>query len=128
VHHPLPAILAQHPTLRISGFDAGVPSTLVSAPEHVPFFLGHTLAFDAACTWIRKHLPPERSRRYFASHVLAHIAACETGPIPNGVFIAAMIHCGHPFIRDRQQSPHAYFALSTRRVVALDRRSLALHS
>ena len=27
------------------------------------------------------------------------------GPIPNGVFIAAMIHCGHPFIRDRQRVP-----------------------
>jgi hypothetical protein len=46
----------------------------------------------------------ERSRRYFASHVLARIAACEIGPIPNGVFIAAMIYCGHPFIRDRQQT------------------------
>ncbi|MBI1299954.1 hypothetical protein GC175_33945 [bacterium] len=75
-----------------------------------------------------KHLAHRHRLRYFAGYLLTHSAACKTGPSSNGVFIAAMIHCGHPFIRDRQQSPHAYFPLSTRRVVALDRRSLALRA
>lgn len=79
--------------------------------------------FATACGWIRKHLPPQpASRRYFSSYALKHIAEEEIGYITNGLFIAAMLHCGHGFIRQGPDNPNGYFPLSARRVVVLDRR------
>jgi hypothetical protein len=85
--------------------------------------LASEASFTTACAWIRRHLRPHlRSRRYFSSSALKHIAAREIGPVSNGLFIAAMLHCGHRFLRQGEHNPNAYLPLSTRRVVALDRR------
>jgi hypothetical protein len=122
--HPLADILAHHPTLTTAGFESGADpaeeEAIALRRRELP---ASEASFAMACVWIRRHLRPHlRSRRYFSSSALKHIAAREIGPVSNGLFIAAMFHCGHPFIRQGERNPNAYFPLSTRRVVALDRR------
>jgi hypothetical protein len=122
--HPLADILAHHPTLTTVGFESGAdPAEEEAIALRRRELLANGDSFAAACAWIRRHLRPHlRSRRYFSSSALKHIAAREIGPVSNGLFIAAMLHCGHRFLRQDERNPNAYFPLSTRRVVALDRR------
>ena len=79
--------------------------------------------FDAACVWIREHLPPTpRCRGYYSSYYLKHVAEAEIGYLTNGLFIAAMLHCGHRFRQPGKDNPNAYFPLHKRKVKALDKR------
>ena len=125
--HPLAEILARHPNLTALGFeDDSQPDPEQAAARAKRIQELHSSAdhWDALCTWIRKHLPPQpRSRGYFSSFALKCIAEEELGPLPHGLFIAAMLHCGHRFIRQGCHNPNAYFPLDKRRVVGLDRRA-----
>lgn len=116
--HPLVEILTHHPTLTTLGFE--------SDPAHAERrgeLLADVERFEVACRWIRNFLPPQpRSRRFFSSSMLKKMAERELGPLSNGVFVAAMLASGHHYLRQGTQNPNAYFPLSTRRVVALDRR------
>jgi hypothetical protein len=123
--HPLAEILAQHPTLTAVGFESISSADLTQAEAIAERreLLESVERFEAACIWIRKHLPlSPRSRRYFSSYVLKQIAEREMGYLSNGVFIAAMLASGHRYLRQGAHNPNAYFPLSTRRVVALDHR------
>jgi hypothetical protein len=124
--HPLADILAHHPTLTAVGFESVTdPADGEAISLRRRELLASEASFAVACAWIRKHLRPHlRSRRYFSSSALKHIAAREIGPVSNGVFIAAMLHCGHRFRLQGERNPNAYFPLSTRRVVTLDRRQV----
>jgi hypothetical protein len=120
--HPLAEILAQHPTLTAVGFESISSADLTQAEAIAERreLLESVERFEAACIWIRKHLPlSPRSRRYFSSYVLKQIAEREMGYLSNG---AAMLASGHRYLRQGAHNPNAYFPLSTRRVVALGRR------
>jgi hypothetical protein len=121
--HPLAAVLDKHPTLTVYGFENPDKTDPTEMQERSEALRKSEAAFDAACAWIREHLPPTpRSRGYVSSYGLKHIAEVEIGYITNGLFIAAMLHCGHRFLHPGQGNPNAYFPLTKRRIKALDQR------
>jgi hypothetical protein len=120
--HPLVKILDHHPTLATLGFESA-SSTDLAQTERRGELLADVERFEAARRWIRRSLPPQpRSRRFFSSSLLKKMAEWEMGSLSNGVFIAAMLASDHRYRRQGAHNPNAYFPLSTRRVVALDRR------
>jgi hypothetical protein len=120
--HSLVEMLAHHPTLTTLGFESTSASDAAQAERRAEL-LADVERFEAARRWIRISLPPQsRSRRLFSSALLKQMAEREVGPLSNGVFIAAMLANGHRYLRQGAHNPNAYFPLSTRRVVALDRR------
>jgi hypothetical protein len=122
--HPLVAVLAKHPTLTAYGFENPDETDPAEMQERSEELRKSEAAFDAARVWIREHLPPTpRSRGYYSSYYLKHVAEAEVGYLTNGLFIAAMIHCGHRFRQPGRGNPNAYFPLHKRRVVGLDRRA-----
>ena len=123
-NHPLAAILAEHPTLTVYGFENPEETNPDEMAGRSAELRKSEATFDAACTWIREHLPPTpRSRGYYSSYYLKHVAEVEIGYLTNGLFIAAMIHCGHRFRQLGRGNPNAYFPLHKRQVVGLDRRA-----
>lgn len=44
-----------------------------------------------------------------SSYALERIAEEELGPLFHRLFIAAMLHCGHRFIRQGRHNPNAYY-------------------
>jgi len=121
--HLLAAVLAEYPTLTAYGFENPDETDPAEMQERSAELRRSEAAFDAACAWIREHLPPTpRSRGYYSSYYLKHIAEAETGYLTNGLFIAAMIHCGHRFRQPGNGNPNGYFPLHKRKVKALDRR------
>ncbi len=125
--HPLAEILARHPSLTALGFEddpQSDPEQAAARSKRLQEVQSSADHWDALCAWIRKHLPPQpRSRGYFSSFALKCIAEEELGSLPHGLFIAAMLHCGHRFIRQGRHNPNAYFPLDKRQVVGLDRRA-----
>ncbi|MBI3960482.1 MAG: hypothetical protein HY328_16855 [Chloroflexi bacterium] len=125
--HPLAEILTRHPSLTALGFEDDpqpIPEQAAARAKRLQELHSSADHWDAVCTWIRKHLPPTpRSRGYFSSYALKGMAEEELGPLPHGLFIAAMLHCDHRFLRQERHNPNAYFPLSKRRVVGLDRRA-----
>ena len=121
--HPLAAVLAEHPTLTAYGFENSEEADPDEMAERSAELRRSEATFDAACVWIREHLPPTpRSRGYYSSYYLKHLAEAEIGYLSNGLFIAAMIHCGHRFRQPGRGNPNAYFPLHKRKVTALDKR------
>lgn len=121
--HPLAAVLVEHPNLTAYGFENPVKTDPNEMQARIAELRRSEAAFDAACVWIREHLPPTpRSRGYYSSYYLKHIAEAEIGYIINGLFIAAMIHCGHRFRQPGNGNPNAYFPLHKRKMKALDQR------
>lgn len=97
--HPLAEILARHPTLTAVGFES-ISSADSTQAEAIA----------------------GRRRELLESYVLKQIAEREMGYLSNGVFIAAMLHCGHRFLHPGKGNPNAYFPLHKRKVKALDQR------
>lgn len=121
--HPLTDILTAHPTLTVYGFENPDKTDPAEMQERREALGRSEAAFDAACAWIWEHLPPTpRSRGYYSSYYLKHVAEAEIGYITNGLFIAAMLHCGHRFLHPGKGNPNAYFPLTKRRTKALDLR------
>ena len=121
--HPLSAVLAEYPTRTVYGFENPDETDPDKMAEHSAELRRSEAAFDAACVWIREHLPPTpRSRGYYSSYYLKHVAEVEIGYLANGLFIAAMIHYGHRFRQPGRGNPNAYFPLHKRKMTALDRR------
>lgn len=121
--HPLADILAAHSDLTAYGFESPDDTEQDEMAERRAELGRSESAFAEACAWIREHLPPTpRSRGYYSSYYLKHIAEAEIGYITNGLFIAAMIHCGHRFRQPGKGNPNAYFPLHKRKVRALERR------
>ena len=125
--HPLSAVLAEHPTLTVYGFENPEETDPAEMQERIAELRRSEAAFDVACVWIREHLPPTpRSRGYYSSYYLKHVAEVEIGYLTNGLFIAAMIHSGHRFRQPGRGNPNAYFPLHKRKVKALERRREAV--
>ena len=121
--HPLAVILAEYPTLTVYGFENPDETDPAEMQERSEELRKSEAAFDAACAWIREHLPlTPRSRGYYSSYYLKHVAEVEIGYLTNGLFIAAMIQCGHRFRQPGRGNPNAYFPLHKRKVKALDKR------
>lgn len=122
--HPLAATLAVHPDLTAYGFENPEETDPAEFEDRVRELGNSQAAFDEVCVWIREHLPPTpRSRGYYSSYYLKHIVEAEIGYITNGLFIAAMIHCGHRFRQPGKGNPNAYFPLHKRKVAMLDKRA-----
>lgn len=120
--HPLADILAAHSDLTAYGFESPDDTEQDEMTERRAELGRRESAFAEACAWIREHLPPTpRSRGYYSSYYLKHIAEAEIGYITNGLFIAAMIHCGHRFRQPGKGNPNAYFPLHKRKVAVLDK-------
>ena len=85
--------------------------------------LGSVERFEAACGWIRENLQQRKSFNYGrTSYGLKHIAEREIGYITNGVFIAAMVHCGYSWQRVGM-GPNARFNVSERAVKQVSKRT-----
>lgn len=74
-------------------------STVLAQAERRRELLADVERFEAARRWTRRPLPPQpRSRRLFSSALLKQ-SRTGSGPLSNGIFIAAMLANGHRYPR-----------------------------
>lgn len=94
--------------------------------KDVQRLLDSTEQFENACEWIRDNLTPTKTiNQSRSSYGLKHIAEREIGYITNGLFIAAMHHCGYLVARIRQ-GPNAEFNVSEKSVRKASERTVEM--
>lgn len=99
------SLLDRHQELGLDGWvrpvfhKSGLASMkeLIAQRESIPS--AYAEAFTKACDWVTENmLPAERLCKHISSCGLKKLAEEKIGPIPNGVFILAAIHCGLGFV------------------------------
>jgi hypothetical protein len=119
----LDKVLAQYPTLGERGFvvqqrEQSLDEAQAQLGDEHERLHQHLAALTQAEAWIRTYMrPTPRMNNRRSSASLQQLAAADIGAIPNGVFIAAAIHCGYQ-CKQLGFGPNAEFNMQERTIQA----------